>query len=324
LLSDEHSEYAQACHIAYEMDDVLRPFFPLVPEANGNDDWILPIPATYAVDTAGTIVYSFVETDYTQRAEPADILRVLPPLQLTHLTTLRDALDYEGTVLRDQDPSLWRTISSEIRALQGAGVVDSALGVGEKAPAFQLQSSNGGVLFDSTKVLKRGRPLIVTFYHGYWSSLCRIALTALQQQLESYAAKGRAQVVAISPESPLPAGDDKCLLLSHIKFPLLYDKGNKVAKQFRIKYHMDTELPGNINSQQPWPLPLPATYIIDTNGIIVYAFVDCDHTKRAEPSEILEALPARKRSYASNQTRGPFSLRLRGWLPAKKTKTGDY
>jgi len=39
---------------------------------------------------------------------------------------------------------------------------------------------------------------------------------------------------------------------------------------------------------------MPATYVIDADGTIVYAFVDADYTIRLEPAEIIEILKTTK------------------------------
>ena len=41
-------------------------------------------------------------------------------------------------------------------------------------------------------------------------------------------------------------------------------------------------------------LPLAATYVIDTTGVIRFAFLDADYKKRAEPAAIVDALQALK------------------------------
>ena len=47
----------------------------------GNDSWELPVPATYVIDKEGNIVYSFLNVDYVQRAEPKDIIDALEALK---------------------------------------------------------------------------------------------------------------------------------------------------------------------------------------------------------------------------------------------------
>ncbi|MFE3521624.1 peroxiredoxin family protein [Streptomyces sp. NPDC059161] len=47
---------------------------------NGGHSRTLPLPATYVIDRDRTIRWAFVDTDYTVRAEPADILAALDTL----------------------------------------------------------------------------------------------------------------------------------------------------------------------------------------------------------------------------------------------------
>lgn len=44
------------------------------------------------------------------------------------------------------------------------------------------------------------------------------------------------------------------------------------------------------NGDDSWTLPVPARFIVDPRGIIRYARVDPDYTRRPEPRETLEAL----------------------------------
>lgn len=73
-----------------------------------------------------------------------------------------------------------------------------------------------------------------------------------------------------------------------------------MAKKFGIVYEIDGEMSElydkfgldlkKINATEKAELPLAATYIIDSNGIIQYAYLDVDYTKRADPELILQAL----------------------------------
>lgn len=45
------------------------------------------------------------------------------------------------------------------------------------------------------------------------------------------------------------------------------------------------------NGDESWQLPIPATFVVDPGGTIVFASADPDYTVRAEPSEILAAIP---------------------------------
>lgn len=84
-----------------------------------------------------------------------------------------------------------------------------------------------------------------------------------------------------------------------LRFPLLSDAGNRVARQFRLTYRVPAmqeavyrrafvNLPF-ANGDDSWELPIPATYIVDRDGTIIYASGDEDYTQRPEPREILSA-----------------------------------
>jgi peroxiredoxin len=44
------------------------------------------------------------------------------------------------------------------------------------------------------------------------------------------------------------------------------------------------------NGDETFEMPVPATYIINRKGKIVYHFIDADYTRRSEPEKILTAL----------------------------------
>jgi peroxiredoxin len=127
-----------------------------------------------------------------------------------------------------------RQLTAEIDALKRVRITKGVLQVGEFVPSFRLRAQNGRMI--SSKQLLQNGPLIVSFYHGYWSSLCMIELRALQRFLHRFQARG-AMVVAISPDAPTNA--ERSMKKSGAKFPLLSDKENSVARKFRLLYQMD-------------------------------------------------------------------------------------
>jgi peroxiredoxin len=87
-----------------------------------------------------------------------------------------------------------------------------------------------------------------------------------------------------------------------LRFPLLSDAGNKVARQFGLTYRVPDEqkaiyqrafvnLPF-VNGDDSWELPIPATYIIDSVGSVIFASANEDYTERPEPTDILRTLPS--------------------------------
>ena len=125
----------------------------------------------------------------------------------------------------------------------------------------------------------------------------------MQLALSEIAALG-AQLVTVSPELP-----DKSLSTvekNNLAFEVLSDVGNKVARGFGLVFSLAEELrpiyssfgidiPA-YNGDDTFELPMPATYVIDTDSTIIHAFVDADYTKRLEPTEIVEILKTAKTS----------------------------
>jgi peroxiredoxin len=119
----------------------------------------------------------------------------------------------------------------------------------------------------------------------------------LQHYLPEIKALG-AELVTISPQLP-----DNSLSTAEklaLEFEVLSDAGNKVAKQFGLVFKLSDkmqeiyrnfgfDLPA-ANGDESFELPVPATYVIGQNGIITYAFIDADYTKRLDPVIIVEEL----------------------------------
>jgi peroxiredoxin len=81
VLSDERNRVAAQFGIAYQAPPYQQELFSTVfinlPFINAEDSWTLPLPATFVISPDGTIKYAKVNEDYTQRAEPAEVLENL-------------------------------------------------------------------------------------------------------------------------------------------------------------------------------------------------------------------------------------------------------
>jgi peroxiredoxin len=175
------------------------------------------------------------------------------------------------------------------------GLAKSALKTGDRAPAIVLGNARGDTV-DVGALLKNG-PVIVSFYRGGWCPYCNFELRAFQQILRQIEAAG-ATLVAISPEKP----DDTLSTAEKnaLSFEVLSDVGQKVGRAFGLVYDFSDELksaykefgidiPGK-NGAEDWALPISATYVVDRDGTIIYAYTDADYRDRAEPADVLEVL----------------------------------
>ena len=176
----------------------------------------------------------------------------------------------------------------------------TALNVGAKMPAFTLNDSLGKSV-SSKDLLKQGN-LVVVFYRGAWCPFCNKYLHTLQQNLPAIKQAG-GQLVAISVE---PADRSMAIAKKNeLQFTVLSDPNLNVARSFHIVYQLpadtDAKYKGygidlvKYNSTDKPELPISATYVIDKKGKIVYAYVEPDYKKRAEPEAIIAALAAIKK-----------------------------
>ena len=185
-----------------------------------------------------------------------------------------------------------------IAELQQQRIAESALAAGAKAPAFELTDHNGK-LVSSTELLAKGR-VIICFFRGRWCPFCVGQLEAMNLLVPEIQAAG-ASLIAISPQtvqqSFFMADQHK------LRFSLLSDVGNEVARKFGLVYRVPEfqqavyrrafiNLP-LANGDESWELPIPATYIIDRDGTVLYASSNPDYTERPEPGEILATVKER-------------------------------
>jgi peroxiredoxin len=184
------------------------------------------------------------------------------------------------------------TIDRAAEELKASGLAERALKAGDTAPSFELPDGDG-MMWRSESLL-RGGSLAIVFYRGRWCAYCNAQLTAMQQ-IHSQLGAGGASLVAISPQTQKHSYMTRDM--HRLRFPVLSDSGNQVARAFGIVYRVSpqlqllyesimTKLPG-YNGDESWELPLAATYAVGPDGNISFARVDADWRQRAEPAEIL-------------------------------------
>ncbi|HEY0912577.1 MAG TPA: peroxiredoxin-like family protein [Bradyrhizobium sp.] len=185
-----------------------------------------------------------------------------------------------------------------------SGQAQRAKKAGDTAPEFTLLDPDGQPV-SSRNLLAKG-PLVISFYRGVWCPYCNLELQALQETLADITARG-ASLVAISPQTA--PNSRKSQRDNKLGFPILSDVKSQVASAFGIRFALPPDLVevyagfGNdlpkINDDPAWVLPMPARYVVGTDGIISYAEVNPDYTHRPDPSELLPVLDHLKTSKAA-------------------------
>ena len=187
------------------------------------------------------------------------------------------------------------TMNSAVQTLASSGLVDLALKEGQHAPDFDLPEI-GGERIRLSELLNAG-PVVITFYRGGWCPYCNLEMQALQSALPEIEAAG-ACLIAIAPELPKFASQTRDK--GNLTFPLLSDSNNETARRYGLVFTLPESLrpiydgfgidfPAS-HGNSDFELPMPATYIVASDGTVAHAFVDVDYTKRMEPSEIINIL----------------------------------
>lgn len=200
--------------------------------------------------------------------------------------------DFETNKAPPAAVALFHKATAELIA---SGQAARTLKVGDRAPRFKLQDADGA-LVDSDELLAKG-PVVLTFYRGVWCPYCNIDMQAIEAAADGIRALG-ASLVAISQQTP--ANNRKVQEQHHLTFPVLSDQGGVLAARFGLRFRLPedlievykgfgVDLPV-INGEPSWTLPMPARYVIAPDGVVAYAEVNPDYTRRPDPNELLPTL----------------------------------
>ncbi|MEM9797071.1 MAG: peroxiredoxin-like family protein [Pseudomonadota bacterium] len=180
--------------------------------------------------------------------------------------------------------------------LVASGAADRALKEGARAPFFSLPSESGAIV-RMDAMLARG-PLVLSFYRGVWCPYCNFDLEALQDVLPAIEARG-ANLVAISPQTP--GNSRKSKRQTGAAFDILSDARNAVARRYGLVFKLPDYLIEGVykplgadlaafNGDESWELPIPARFIVSTDGRIAYAEAHPDYKQRPEPTALIDVL----------------------------------
>jgi peroxiredoxin len=84
MLSDVNNSYANQLGLKVELPSKIVEIYSAnvidIPRENGNDSWILPVPARMVIDQQGVVRSTSFDPDYTHRPEPAATVNVVKGL----------------------------------------------------------------------------------------------------------------------------------------------------------------------------------------------------------------------------------------------------
>jgi peroxiredoxin len=208
---------------------------------------------------------------------------------------LADRLQAFANELRRLGPHFQVAVDALVSRLAESDAGATAPKVGEPMPSFLLPDEQGR-LVRLEDILGQG-PVALAFNRGHWCPYCRINVDALARAEEEVAAEHR-HIAAIVPDRQKFA----MWLKSDAKapFPVLTDMDNGYAMTLGLAFYVGDELkhlmvssgwdPSVSQGTDNWMLPIPATFIVGTDGIIRARFVDPDYRMRVAIEDLLAAL----------------------------------
>lgn len=212
------------------------------------------------------------------------------------MKSLKEQTDAKVAAGRKAKPEFMKGVDDVIEQAKTFQQGNDAIKVGQKGPGFELPDVEGQSVSLDT-LLEKG-PLVLTFYRGSWCPYCNLQLRALQARLGDIHALG-ATLVAVSPQ--VPDGSMTRDEISDMDFVVLSDQDARVASQYGIAWEVPEFLVEHmrvdrnleletINNGNGSVLPIPATFVLDRDGVVAWRYVDVDYRTRSEPNDIIEAL----------------------------------
>jgi peroxiredoxin len=194
-----------------------------------------------------------------------------------------------------QRPEWYRAILADLAERLRITACENVLGPGDAMPDFVLPEADGELIL-SDDLIAQG-PLVLGFFRGGWCPFCGATLDAFAVALPEIEALG-ARFVALTPDT----GDYLAAIKNRRRLPfqVLGDVDCAVGLRFGTIYRVPDVYRAALQGfgidlvkrqgSTDLLLPMPATFVIDTNGIIRYAKASGDITDRTEPTEILAIL----------------------------------
>ena len=144
-----------------------------------------------------------------------------------------------------------------------------------------------------------GQPTILVFYRGGWCPFCSTQLGELQEAHPQLLALGY-QLLAISPDRPEKLGES--IGKHKLDYTLISDSRMEAARALGIafqvddatlaRYHeygIDLEADSGETHHQ---LPVPAAFVVDTQSVVRFAYINPDYKIRVDAEVLLAAARA--------------------------------
>jgi len=197
--------------------------------------------------------------------------------------------------VRAKGPGFAAAVDTFVARLERAQAGEGAPGVGDRMPDFSMPDQDGRLV--GLEEILAGGPAVLAFHRGHWCPYCRLNMVGLAEIEDSI---GPARIYAISAE----VARYTRMLRSEAgaKFPFLTDLDAGYALSINLAILVDETMAAMIagagwnipayQGGQAWIHPVPAVFIVDTDGIVRTRHVDPDYRRRMELEEIVSGVQA--------------------------------
>jgi peroxiredoxin len=209
--------------------------------------------------------------------------------------SLAERLQAFAEAVRRLGPNFQVAVDQLVARLREHDVGENAPKPGEPMPSFVLPDDKGQLVSLDT-LLEKG-PVAVTFHRGHWCPYCRINTKALAEAQDQIEAEG-GHIAAIMPDQQHFTAELKAA--SEAPFPILTDIDNGYALSLNLAFWVGAEMQelmtgagwdvSHSQGSNTWLLPVPATFVVGTDGEVKARFVDPDYRKRMAIDDLLAAL----------------------------------
>lgn len=165
----------------------------------------------------------------------------------------------------------------------------SPLLTGEKIPSTELFSM--GNEKTTTDAIFENKPTVLLFYRGGWCPFCNAHLAAVGELTEEIASLGY-QIIGVSPDSPEKLRES--MEEQDLEYQLVSDAEGKFSEAMGLAFKspekyssMLSDFSGGGNTGF---LPVPALFIVDTEGTILFEYISPDYKNRIEAPLLLEVV----------------------------------
>jgi peroxiredoxin len=211
--------------------------------------------------------------------------------------SLNERLARFAIVSRELNPSYATLVDQLIARLESSSAGTGGPRPGDPMPPFLLTDQTGR-LVSLSDVISDG-PVALIFHRGHWCPYCRINTKSLAQAYPRIREAG-GKIVAVMPVRQQYTA--QMIAELDLPFPILTDLDNGYAMSLDLAIWLGAELRDFFakrghdlpayQGNDAWMVPIPATFVVSTDGMVRARFIDPDYRRGVEVDDLLAAFRA--------------------------------